>query len=134
MQDAATYYARLIETAEHLAADAEFQAAIRMYNQAMQAKPAGLPVSDRVKQLQAILAAQNTPVEVTLTSDGLTWVSIVNFRSPQKLSTTLVKTLPGNYEVIGRRTGYQDVVIPLRVRNGIPAPAISVMCTVPIAP
>ena len=134
MQDAATYYAQLIETAEHLAANAEFQAAIRMYNQAMQVKPAGLPVSDRVKQVQAILAAQNTPVEVTLTSDGLTWVSIVNFRSPQKFSTTLVKTLPGNYEVIGRRTGYQDVVIPLHVRNGVPAPAISVMCTVPIAP
>jgi hypothetical protein len=87
-----------------------------------------------VKQLQATLAAQNAPVEVTLTSDGLTWVSIANHRSPHRLSTDVVKTLPGNYEVIGRRIGYQDVVIPIQVRNGVPAPTISVTCTVPVAP
>jgi len=133
-QDAPTYFARLIETAEQLAQNGEFQAAIRMYNQAMQGKPAELPVSDHVKQLQAMLAAQNAPVEFTLTSDGLTWVSIVNIRSPQKLSTTVVKTLPGNYEVVGRRTGYQDVVIPLHLRNSVPTPVVSVMCTVPIGP
>jgi hypothetical protein len=62
----------------------------------------------------------------------LTWVSIANFRPPQNFSTSSVKILPGNYEVIGRRTGYPDVVIPLRVRNGVPAPVISV--TVPVAP
>jgi RNA polymerase sigma factor (sigma-70 family) len=133
-QDATTFYARLIETAGHLAENAEFQEAIRMYNRAMQIKPAALPVTAEVKQLQATLAAQNAPVEVTLTSDGLTWVSIANHRSPHRLSTDVVKTLPGNYEVIGRRTGYQDVVIPIQVRNGVPAPTISVTCTVPVAP
>jgi RNA polymerase sigma factor (sigma-70 family) len=131
VQDAVAHYNRLIETAEHLAATAEFQSGMKMFNRAMQAKPAGLAVSDRVKQLQATLASQNMPVDVALASDGLTWVSIVNFHPPQKLTTASLKTLPGNYEVIGRRNGYQDVVIPMQVRSGIPAPVVSVACTVP---
>lgn len=133
-QDATARYNLLIDAAERLAGKAEFQAAIRTYNQAMFAKPAEVAVSPRVRELQAILASQNAPVDVTLSSDGLTWVSIVNFRMPQRLSTTSVKTLPGNYEVVGRRAGYKDVVIQLPVRNGVPAPAISVVCTEPIAP
>ena len=133
-KDAAARYDKLIEAAEHYAANAEFQAAMRLYNQAIQTKPTDLALSDRVKQLRATLVAQNTPMEVALASDGLTWVSIVNFRSPQQFSTVLVKILPGNYAVVGRRTGYQDVVTPMQVRNGGPAPMISVACTVPVSP
>jgi RNA polymerase sigma factor (sigma-70 family) len=132
--DALALYNRLIEMAEHMAATGEFQSGVKMYNRALQAKPADLAVSDRVQQLQATLAGQNTPVELTLASDGLTWVSIVNVHSPRKFTTTSVRTLPGNYEVIGQRFGYQNVVIPLQVRNGIPAPLISVACNVPVAP
>jgi hypothetical protein len=132
--DALALYNRLIEMAERFAATGEFQSGVKMYNRALQAKPADLAVSDRVQQLQATLAVQNTPVELTLASDGLTWVSIVNVHSPRKFTTTSVRTLPGNYEVIGQRFGYQNVVIPLQVRNGIPAPLISVACNVPAAP
>ena len=124
-------YNQLIEMAEHLLANAEFQAGMKVYNRAMQAKPADVAVSDRVKQLQATLSSQNTPVDVTLASDGLTWVSIVSVHPPQKFTSAAVRTLPGNYEVIGRRKGYQDVVIPIQVRNGGPAPVISVACAVP---
>jgi RNA polymerase sigma factor (sigma-70 family) len=132
--DATARYHLLVDAAERLAEKAEFQAAIRTYNQAMQAKPAELEVSARVKELQATLASQNAPVDITLSSDGLTWVSIVNFRAPQKVSVTSLRILPGNYEVVGRRAGYKDVVIQLPVRNGVPVPAISVICTVPAAP
>jgi RNA polymerase sigma factor (sigma-70 family) len=132
--DAAARYNLLIETAEQLAANAEFQAAIRRYNQAMQAKPAGLAVSDRVRQLQTTLAAQNKPVDVTFTSDGMTWVAIVNFRQPEKLSTNVVRILPGDYTVVGRRKGFRDVEMLLRVRNGEPPPVVSVVCTVSSGP
>jgi hypothetical protein len=132
--DASARYYLLIEAAEQLAANAEFQAAIRMYNQAMQAKPAGLTISDRVKQLQTTLAAQNKPVDVTFTSDGMTWVAIINYRQPDKLSTNVVKMLPGDYTVVGRRKGFRDVEMLLRVRNGEPPPIVPVVCTVSSGP
>jgi hypothetical protein len=127
--NAVTRFNRLIAAAEHLAANAEFQAAIRMYNQAMEGKPASLPVDGRVQELKAVLAGQNKPVEVALTSDGLTWVSIDNLRPPERLNAVALKILPGNYQVIGRRKGYKDVVIPIEIRNGVPAPVLSITCT-----
>jgi hypothetical protein len=133
-KDAATRYHKLIEAANHYAASADFQAGIRTFNLAMQAKPADEPVSDQVRQLQVSLQAQNTPVEITLLSDGLTTVSVTGpygHRAPAPLHTATVKVLPANYDVTGRRKGFQDVVIPVAVRNGVPAPVISVTCTVP---
>lgn len=130
--NAAARFHRLIESAAHLAENAEFQAGIRMFNQAMEAKPADIPTSNQVKELQATLAAQNKPVEVAITSDGQTWVSIMNYRPPEKFSAISVKILPGNYLVTGRRKGFEDVVIPLQVRNGVAAPMVSVTCTTPV--
>lgn len=133
-KDAATRYHKLIEAADRYAAAADFQAGIRTFNLAMRMKPAEQPVTDRVRQLQAALQAQNTPVEIALVSDGLTRVSVTGpygQRAPAPLQTAKVKVLPANYEVIGRRKGFRDVVIPLEVRNGVPAPVVSVACTVP---
>ena len=45
-------------------------------------------------------------------------------------SIETMKILPGNYEVVGRRRGYRDVVMLLQVRQGVPPPVVSVICTV----
>lgn len=103
----------------------------------MERKPADLVVPEQIKELQAKLAAQNTPVDVTLISDGLTTVSLegpYGGRPPSPLQTRTVRVMPANYQVIGRRAGYQDVVVPVHVRNGLPAPVVTVMCTIPSAP
>lgn len=123
-------YERYIEAADQLANKADFQGAIRRFNEAMAVKPAYLQASDRVQQLQALLMAQNTPVDVTFKSDDETWVQITNFRAPKKFQTETIKILPGNYEVVGRRRGYRDVVMLLQVRGGMPAPEVTVICTV----
>lgn len=132
--DAAARYNKLMEVAEQHANNADFQAGIRTFNTAMQLKPADVAVTDRIRQLQALLQAQNAPVEISLVSDGLTTVSVTGpygQRAPSPLQSAHVRVLPGNYEVIGQRSGYQDVRIPVQVRNGVPAPVVSVMCTVP---
>jgi hypothetical protein len=36
--------------------------------------------------------------------------------------------LPGDYEIIGRRKGYQDVHMLLQVRNGTAIPPVTVVC------
>jgi tetratricopeptide (TPR) repeat protein len=119
---------KLIESAEQLASHAEFQAAIRRFNDAMAVKPSYLDNSDRVQRLHELLMAQNKPVDVTFQSDGKTWVSISNYRLLGQMTSTTLKMMPGDYEVIGRRKGYQDVVMLLQVRNGTTLPAVTVAC------
>lgn len=123
-------YEKYIENAEQLSNKNEFQAAIRMFNNAMAVKPAYLVNSDRVQQLHALLMSQNQPVEVTFRSDGKTWVQISNFRMLGQIESVSVKILPGDYEIVGRRKGYRDVQMLLQVRNGTPPPVVTVKCEV----
>jgi tetratricopeptide (TPR) repeat protein len=124
-------YEKYIEAAEQLANKAEFQAAIKRFNEAMAAKPSYLVNSERVNQLHALLMAQSKPVDVTFQSDGRTWVSILPFRQPAIMQEpTVIKMLPGDYEIVGRRKGYRDVNMLLQVRNGTPPPTVTVICNV----
>lgn len=123
-------FEKRIEIARQHLERAEFQAGIQIFNQAMAAMPMELPVSAEVRQLQATLVAQNGTVDVTVVSDGQTWVSIANVRTPSKFVTDTFKLVPGNYQVIGRRKGYRDVVLAVAVRKGSPLPPITVVCTV----
>jgi tetratricopeptide (TPR) repeat protein len=121
-------YERFIEAAEVLANKAEFQDAIRRFNEAMAAKPSYLVNSDRVQQLHNLLMTQNKPVDVTFKSDGDTWVSILSFRQPEKFESKVIRMLPGDYQVVGRRRGYSDVQMLLQVRNGTTPPVVTVAC------
>ncbi|WP_414664334.1 tetratricopeptide repeat protein [Horticoccus sp. 23ND18S-11] len=123
-------YERYIEAAEQLANKAEFQAALKRFNDAMAVKPAYLEAGDRVMQLRALLQQQSKPVEVTFKSDGNTWVAISNFRAPKKIESEVIKMLPGDYDIVGRRKGYRDVQMLLQVRNGTTPPTVTVACTV----
>lgn len=119
-----------IESAERLANKAEFQTALKHFNEAMTYKPSYLEYSDRVLQLRNLLQQQSKPVEVTFKSDGKTWVSIGAFKTPAQFETNTFKIMPGDYEVIGRRKGYRDLKMLLQVRNGSPAPVVNVVCSV----
>ncbi|HUR58360.1 MAG TPA: sigma-70 family RNA polymerase sigma factor [Opitutaceae bacterium] len=122
-------FALLFAAAESCATNGDFSEARRFYNLAMAAKPADLPVPERARELQAALAAQNLPVPVSLLSDGETWVMISGVFVPRRFVSNIANIPPGNYQVVGRRTGYRDVEVALRVRNGEPPPVVSVVCT-----
>jgi tetratricopeptide (TPR) repeat protein len=122
-------YNKLVDIAESHAQRAEFQLAIRSFNEAMAIKPAYLALTDRVGQLRNVLNLQSKPVDVTFRSDGNCWVSISNYRMLGKITTTTVKMLPGDYEIVSRRKGYQDVLLMLQVRNGSTPPVVNVVCT-----
>ena len=120
---------KLVEVAQQRCDRAEFQAAIRSFNEAMAIKPVYLPLSGPVDELRAKLLGQSQPVAVTFHSDGDSWVSISNFRMLGKIKDETVKILPGNYEVVSRRKGYQDVLLMLQVRHGTTPPIVNVACT-----
>jgi len=120
---------KLVEIAEQRAQHAEFQVAIRSFNEAMAIKPSYLPLTDRVDQLRTLLLAQSQPVSVTFNSDGDSWISISNFRMLGKIRSETVNILPGDYEIVGRRKGYQDVLLMLQVRSGSTPPTVNIACT-----
>jgi tetratricopeptide (TPR) repeat protein len=123
-------YDKYIEVAEQLANKADFQGAIRRFNEAMAVKPSYLVNNDRVLQLQKLLTTQSQPVDVTFKSDGNTHVMISNFRGPKKIDTEVIRMFPGDYEIIGRRKGYSDVHMLLPVRAGTPPPVVTVACNI----
>jgi hypothetical protein len=122
----------LIGYAAQSADKADFQEGIRTLNLAMADKPADLPISDEVRQLQSTLIAQNQPVSIGIHADKDTYFMIPGFRSFNFGANYGLEIPPGNYEVVGRRQGYQDVVIPLQIRSGESPPTINVACTVPV--
>lgn len=121
-------FEKLVEIARSQAESAQFQPAIRSFNAAMALKPAYLPLSEDVSQLRSALEANSEPVEIRFKSDGRTWVSISNFRLLGRIREETVKILPGDYEVIGRRRGYRDVMLLLRVRSGMNTREVTVIC------
>lgn len=121
-------YDQKMQLAQQSADRAEFQASIKLFNEALAIKPDYLPLSEKDQQLRTLLAHQNAPVDVTFRSDGRTYVSITNQKMLGKIDEETVKMLPGDYEIVGRRRRYQDVRLILQVRNGSPPPVVNVVC------
>jgi hypothetical protein len=119
----------MLGAAELLASRAEFSLAVRVYNQAMTIKPADVALTEMVSQMRDFLRKQNEMVEVTFTSDGFTAVEVRPSKPLGKFTEKTVKMLPGNYQVVGKREGFQDVIFPLELRNGTSSPVLFVACT-----
>ena len=122
-------FENFLELAEEKAVKGEFQEAIYDFNEAMALKPDYLPLGSNARRLQQILKEQSQPVEIVFTSDGSTWVSIAGYKMLGKFKGDYSENfLPGNYRVIGRRKGYQDILFEVRVRSGRQLPVINVVC------
>ena len=117
-----------MEIARKEAEKGAFQKAIEAFNEAMANKPSYHFPSPRQKELQRILKAQSEPVEVEITSNKKTYVSIVGLNLLGRFKGKTVTLLPGNYKFRGSRSGYKDVEVQVQVRNGAPMPPISIVC------
>ncbi len=121
-------YDKLLEQAQELANRGEFQKAIRVFNEGMSIKPSYLALEENSRNLQNMLRKQSKPVSVNFVSDGKTWVSIAGFEMLGKFENRTARIYPGNYRVRGRRKGYRDVVLEVRVRNGRDLGLVKVIC------
>lgn len=121
-------YEKLLELSEQNLMAADYQAAIRSFNQAMQTKPSYLEITPEANEIRRVLELNSKPVDITFVSDSKTWVSITNFRMLGKIREEMVSLPPGDYEVIGRRKNYQDVMLLLKVRPQMSTNLVSVIC------
>ncbi len=123
-------YEKLIELAQQHVDSADYQSAIRTYNQAMQSKPGYLEITPEIAQLRSTLETNSKPIAITFISDKRTWVSITNFRMLGKIQQETVSLPPGDYEIVGRRKNYEDVMLLLKVRPQMSTNQVSVVCNV----
>ena len=76
----------------------------------------------RLDQARRVLAAAlklaETPVPLTLTSDGLSQLEIYGVGQLGQLERETLQLLPGDYVAVASRTGFRDVQVTLRVRPG----------------
>lgn len=120
-------FEKKLEEARSHAQRANFQLAIHAFNEAMASKPSYLELTPEQNQLKSLLELQSRPVPVTFISDRRTYVTISGVRMLNKFEQTTVSLLPGNYEVIGRRRGYEEVRETLRVRADDPIPPVTII-------
>lgn len=116
-----------VEEARSHAQRANYQLAIIAFNEAMASKPSYLELSPEQNQLKNVLERQSRPVQISFVSDEKTYVTISGVRMLNKFDQTTVPLLPGNYEIIGRRKGYEEVRESLRVRADEPIPPITII-------
>lgn len=109
------------------AAEGDFRQATSLFNEAVASKPSVIPLGQRGEELQRLLATQSSPVEVTLTSDNRTLVSIPGFLPPERFRRKTISILPGNYTVRGTRQDFRDVSVQLRVRADEDPPRINIV-------
>lgn len=117
-------YNFLMSEAQRQADAGDFQDAITSFNGAMQVKPSNIALTADQQQLRDFLRSQKDPVPVTFESDNRTYVSITGFKLIGRFREETVPILPGNYTVVGRRTGYREVERTIRVRNGVDMPPV----------
>ncbi len=123
-------YEKLIELTQQLVDIADYQGAIRRFNEAMASKPGYLEITPDVQRVRETLEYNSRPVNITFLSDRRTWVSITNFRMLGKIEQETVALPPGDYEVVGRRKNYRDVLLKLKVRPQMSTNQVSVVCNV----
>ena len=121
-------YEKLLELSEQHLLAADYQSAIRRFNEAMQTKPSYLEITPEAAEMRRLLEVNSKPIDITFVSDTKTWVSITNFRMLGKIKQEMVSLPPGDYEVIGRRKNYQDVMLLLKVRPQMSTHLVSVIC------
>ncbi|AWT59914.1 MAG: hypothetical protein DF168_01111 [Candidatus Moanabacter tarae] len=121
-------YNQLLEQAQELANQGEFQKSIRVFNEGMSIKPSYLPLEEASLNLQNMLREQSKPVPVNFVSDGKTWVSIAGFEMLGRFEQKTARIYPGNYKVRGRRKGYRDILLEIRVRSGRDFGLVKVIC------
>ena len=77
--------------------------------QARSVRDNGPVLRAQIDQLASVIRKARTPVRVELTSDGLTDVSILGLSQFGLIRNHPLDLNPGNYVVLGKKSGFQDV-------------------------
>jgi tetratricopeptide (TPR) repeat protein len=84
------------------------------------------------KSLQDVVFLAQTPISVTLRSDGKTEIVLYGVGKFGTFATRQLKLRPGEYVAAGSRPGFRDVRVRFEVSHKMKELAVTVRCTEPI--
>jgi hypothetical protein len=85
-------------------------------------------LSKKIRRLNALIIEAQTPLVVTLQSDGVTSVLIYHVGRLGSFTSQQLELPPGTYTVVGTRPGYRDVRRTFTLRPGSEPPALDIRC------
>ena len=91
----------------------------------------GSRLTTQITRAQETIAYASTPVSVTMTSDGLTDITLLRVKRLGTLAEQTLSLRPGLYTAVGIRNGYRDVRVKFEVRPN-QRNAVEVRCVEPI--
>lgn len=92
--------------------------------------PKGPVLRQQLLQLARLLAKAKTPIELELRSDAKTEVLFYRVAKLGQFKQKSLEVLPGDYVIVGRRAGYQDVRLEFKLRpDGATVSPIRIVCT-----
>jgi tetratricopeptide (TPR) repeat protein len=84
-------------------------------------------LKDKVAAVRSAVAMASTPLPVVITSDGLTEITIKRVARLGTVSSRTVSLRPGQYQFLGSRDGYRDVLVTVSI-NATSDNRIDVRC------
>ena len=84
-------------------------------------------LKDKVAAVRSAVATASTPLPVVITSDGLTEITIKRVARLGTVSSRTVSLRPGQYQFLGSRDGYRDVLVTVSI-NATSDNRIDVRC------
>jgi tetratricopeptide (TPR) repeat protein len=84
-------------------------------------------LKDKVAAVRSAVAMASTPLPVVITSDGLTEITIKRVARLGIVSSRTVSLRPGQYQFLGSRDGYRDVLVTVSI-NATSDNRIDVRC------
>lgn len=122
----------VIEQPERLADIAVARDTAQLLEQARAVSPNGPVLREQIARVAELLRKANTPVAVTLRSDGETRVTVYKVAQLGRFEEQQLQLRPGNYTAVGTRVGYRDVRREFTVSHDTAPEAVTVICTEPV--
>ncbi|WOJ93048.1 hypothetical protein R0135_14855 [Congregibacter variabilis] len=114
--------ATIVEKPERLVDDAILNEAKNSVARAQLLDGLGPRLSAQVEAARNIIAVANTPLPVTISSDGLTEVTVYKVARLGLFDTQQLSLRPGKYTAVGSRRGYRDARVVFTVSPSENAP------------
>ncbi len=122
----------ILEEPARLEEPAVAQEASDFLRHARQIKPSGKLLQSQISRLDELLRLANTPVPVTLRSDGETEVTVYKVARLGGFRQHELDLRPGKYTAVGTRVGYRDVRREFQVQHNEEPLIVTVVCSDPI--
>lgn len=114
---------------ERLATTEVLEEAADLVAEAKTVTPRGPRLNDRIDRLDGLVTQSSIPVPVVLVSDGLTEVVVFRVGEFGTFDRHTIALRPGTYTVVGRRDGFRDVRLVVKIGPGQSPPTVRVTCT-----